>query len=124
MSNNTEQHKNKGQDKKKTEKIIVQNPDLNNKNDRIVVNERHHDNKKNDNKKNDNKKNERNQVHNKNEQTNRSIFSGHGHDNKKNEQNQQLSQIKDIITEVDEAQATKERKVPKDLFETLGNAGL
>ncbi|CAB4485836.1 Caleosin-domain-containing protein [Rhizophagus irregularis] len=136
---NIEQHMNKGQDKKKTDKIIIQNPDLSNKNERIIVqgqdnkkNERHQDNKKNerhhDNKKNernqDNKKHERNQVHNKNEQTDRSIFSGHDHDNKKNEQNPKLNQEKDIITEVDEAPETKERKVPKDLSDKLGNAGL
>ncbi|RGB43761.1 Caleosin related protein [Rhizophagus diaphanus] len=115
---NIEQHTNKGQDKKKTDKIILQNPDLGNKSERIIVQSQ--DNKKNERHRNHDKKNERNQVHNKNEQSNRSIFSGHGHDNKKNDQNQE----KDIITEVDEAPETKERKVPKDLSDKLGNAGL
>lgn len=99
----------KNQNKKKNEKINVPK-------ERFII--QGQDNEKNDRRIHD--KNEQNRDH-KNE---RSIFTGHGHDNKKNEQNLNLTQEKDIITEVDEAPITKERKVPKDLFEALGNAGL
>jgi hypothetical protein len=115
-----------GQDKIKSEKIIPPNMQDFHRSERIVVqesqdkkNEKNQDKKKKIERNQDNKKNEHSQDHN----TNRSIFHAHGHENKKNEQNLQ-SQEKDIITEVDEAPITKERKVPKDLSEKLGNAGL
>ncbi|CAB4408467.1 unnamed protein product [Rhizophagus irregularis] len=94
---NFEQHMNKGQDKKKTDKIIIQNPDLSNKNERIIVQgqDKRHKNKKNE-RHHDNKKNERNQ------------------DNKKNERNQKLMKLR----------RQRKRKVPKDLSDKLGNAGL
>ncbi|GET01012.1 caleosin domain protein [Rhizophagus clarus] len=86
-------------------------PDISARGDQFIVQE----NKKN--KKNERHQDNKNQDHNKNEQTDRSIF------HKKDEQNSHKIQEKDIITEAKDSPITKERKVPKDLCETLGNAG-